>query len=44
MNKHLKSKEEILSKLAKMDFGKFLFLYMLGRNIDYFIFKIILDR
>ena len=26
-----------------MEFGKFLFLYLLGRNVDYFAYKRILD-
>ncbi len=30
-------------RLEKMDFGKFLFLYLLGRNVDYFAYKQILD-
>ena len=27
-----------------MDFGKFLFLYMLARNTEYFVYKAILDK
>ena len=27
-----------------MEFGKFLFLYLLGRNVDYFVYKRILDN
>ena len=27
-----------------MSFGKFIFLYFLGRNVDYFVFKCILER
>lgn len=27
-----------------MEFGKFLFLYLLARNTEYFVYKSILDR
>ena len=30
--------------LDRMDFGRFLFLYLLAQNIDYFTFKGILDE
>ena len=30
-------------KLAKMKFGQFLFLYFLGRNVDYVTFKKVLE-
>ena len=29
--------------LATMEFGKFLFLYLLGRNVEYFVYKQVLD-
>ena len=30
-------------KIAKMKFGQFLFLYFLGRNVDYVTFKKVLE-
>ena len=30
--------------LEKMDYGKFLFLYLLAQNVDFFTFKRILDQ
>ena len=30
--------------LATMEFGKFLFLYLLGRNLEYFVYKQVLER
>ena len=31
-------------KIAKMKFGQFLFLYFLGRNVDYVTFKKVLEE
>ncbi len=37
------SSEVLSKKLQTVDFGRFLFIYLLGRNVDYFSYKRILD-
>ena len=36
-------KNELDKKIGNLDFGQFLFLYFLGRNVDYNVYKEILD-
>ena len=44
MRRHIREDPKMKMNLDKMDFGRFLFLYLLAQNIDYFTFKGILDQ
>ena len=44
MRKFITSEERLSATLEKMDYGKFLFLYLLAQNVDFFTFKRILDQ
>ena len=44
MRRHIREDPKMKRTLDRMDFGRFLFLYLLAQNIDYFTFKGILDR
>ena len=44
IRKFIKSEARIGSSLEKMEFGKFLFLYLLSQNVNYFTFKRILEQ
>jgi hypothetical protein len=35
----LRKNEALDRKVGKLDFGQFLFLYLLGRNVDYSVYK-----
>ena len=44
MRRHIREDPKMKMNLDKMDFGRFLFLYLLAQNVDYFTFKEILDK
>ena len=44
MRRYIKSEERLSLTLERMEYGKFLFLYLLAQNVDYFTFKRILDQ
>ena len=44
MRRHIREDPKLKSALDQMDFGRFLFLYLLAQNVDYFTFKSILDK
>ena len=44
MVRYIKEKEMLRKRIETMEYGKFLFLFLLSNNIDFFTFKIILDQ
>ncbi|TRY71650.1 hypothetical protein TCAL_03129 [Tigriopus californicus] len=43
IKRHITSNENLQKKIENMEFGKFLFIYLLGRNVEFFAYKRILD-
>jgi hypothetical protein len=43
MRRYVKSSDRLRHQIETMPFGKFLFIYLLGKNVDYFTYKRILD-
>ncbi len=39
----MKKDDDLTKKVGKMNFGQFLFLYMLGKNVEYSVYKKILE-
>jgi len=43
IRQHVRSSDRLRAEIERMHFGKFLFLYLLGRNVDFYVYKRVLD-